>query len=130
MAQVGRNLVREVEKHVRAAALRVDQVVVVGTPFDTGRARGGWILTIGTPSAETNTPLDPSGAGAISQAAGAVRGFQAGRGVLGSIFITNNVEYILPLERGHSAQAPAGMVAQAVEAGADYVRKARINIGR
>jgi hypothetical protein len=132
MSKIAENLGREVEKVVRKAALRVDQVVVMGTPVDTGRARGGWILTIGKPSSEgpPDTPLDPGGGSAMAQAVSASKGFKAGKGVLGSIFITNNVEYIQALEDGRSAQAPAGMVKQGVDAGADLVRKARIQIGR
>lgn len=122
MVILARNLGREVEKVVRKAALRIDQVAVTTTPVDTGRARNNWILTISKPSSEANRTPDKSGAGAIAEAAGAVKGFKVGKGVLGSIHIANNVEYIVPLENGWSKKAPAGMMRAAVSAGVQYIR--------
>jgi hypothetical protein len=115
-----------VEREIRKAAIIGDQTVILGTPVDTGRARANWIVTVGSPAGEADKPADKSGQEAIQQGRAAVQSFKAGLGVRGSIFITNNVEYIVPLENGHSAQAPAGMVQQAIQAMQKYLSRARI----
>lgn len=109
-----------IEKIVRGAALTIDQVLVLATPVDTGRARANWIVTTGTPAETATEPPDPSGGKALSQAIGVVSQYKLDQG---AIFITNNVEYIVPLDNGHSQQAPAGMTAQAIAAGRDYISR-------
>lgn len=44
-------------------------------------------------------------------------------------FITNNLPYAMPLERGWSAQAPSGMVAITVRRFQDFARKAARQFG-
>ena len=69
------------------------------TPVDTGRARGNWHCTVGTPFAgQDATGIDGSIQAAIPRRAGSV------------VYLTNNVPYIQKLEYGGSQQAPAGMV--------------------
>lgn len=78
------------------------------TPVDTGRARGAWIVTTGKPSTwkpREDEFIQPE----VVQAKGAkaldvLLPFDV-------VYITNNVEYIEVLERGHSRQAPQGMLA-------------------
>ncbi|MCU0943703.1 MAG: HK97 gp10 family phage protein [Hydrogenophaga sp.] len=91
---------------IRAAALDALGAIVQRTPVDTGRARANWQVTIGAPAGGTVTTLDPSGALARAKALGALASFKGGS----SVFIVNNLPYILPLEYGSSKQAPAGMV--------------------
>jgi hypothetical protein len=91
---------------IRAAALDMLGAIVQRTPVDTGRARGNWQTTIGAPAGGTVTTLDPSGALARAKALGALATFKGGS----SVFIVNNLPYIVPLEYGSSKQAPAGMV--------------------
>lgn len=82
-------------------ALEVFTGVVKRTPVDTGRARSGWQMAIGeiptgSPSSSASPPSTPS-----------VQGIDGKR----SVFIVNNVHYIVFLEAGHSRQAPSGMIA-------------------
>lgn len=87
-------------------ALDLDTRVVLGTPVDTGRARGNWYPSLNSPSSEVSDREDKSGSAAIAAAASV-----AGSAKLGdTIWLTNNLPYILPLENGHSGQAPEGMV--------------------
>lgn len=116
----GQALEEGVEELIRKAALVVDQVVVDATPFDTGRARNNWIASVGSPLRGDRKP-DVTGGEALSNARAAIQTFQLD---FGSIFITNNVPYIIPLEMGSSKQAPQGMAKQAVAAGAQVVRSA------
>jgi len=52
-----------------------------------------------------------SGAPSLSRCATYVSGLKAG----GVTYLSNNVPYIMPLEYGHSTQAPAGMARVAVD---------------
>ncbi len=108
----------------RKCALAVDQTVVLATPVDTGRARSNWIVTTDTP-ASNEIPAYVPGKGQSTGAANAQAAINQGQTeiakfkgeVNGAICITNNLDYIEGLNDGHSAQAPANFVEQAVSAG-------------
>lgn len=92
---------------IRKIALELDSAVVLGTPVDTGRARGNWYPSINAPSTLIDwSKTDTSGGGAISAAAGVIASMKLGD----TVWLTNNLPYILPLENGHSKQAAQGMV--------------------
>jgi hypothetical protein len=103
------------EKQVRGVTLALFKSIIIGTPVDTGRARGNWQTSIGQPITGTVTRLDPSGSAAVDEA-------KANIGPLGGItWLSNNLPYIGTLEYGgypdgpntiggFSKQAPAGMV--------------------
>lgn len=82
-----------------------------GAGYVGGRFRANWFVTTGAASAATTENVDPSGSQAIANASAALASFSAGP----SIFLTNNLPYAMPLELGHSKQAPAGMVRITVE---------------
>ena len=89
-------------------ALEVFVRVVRRTPVDTGRARGGWQISIDNiPSEETGSTSAPGENEALSAL--------AGLGQNQTVFISNNVPYILFLEEGSSTQAPNGMLALALQ---------------
>lgn len=91
----------------RKIALDLDARIVLGTPVDTGRARGNWFPSINTPSGNVDlTSTDKSGGAAMAAAQGIIQSADLGD----TIWFTNNLPYILPLENGHSKQAPIGMV--------------------
>jgi hypothetical protein len=121
-------ILRNVEAGWRATALAVDQTVVMATPVDTGRARSNWRVST-EPSSEVYEAFSPGESGSTggenSQAAIA-QGQEAIAAATGdTLYISNNLPYIQPLNDGHSAQAPAGFVEQAVQAGIDAVRQIR-----
>ncbi|WP_395602427.1 hypothetical protein AB4P97_08380 [Pseudomonas sp. A1230] len=71
-----------------------------------GRFRGNWMFNIGSPDSTTTDEVDPSGAKSTARiVAGAIE-FKAGD----TCYITNSLGYAIPLEFGHSTQAPSGMV--------------------
>ncbi|HEY7822451.1 MAG TPA: hypothetical protein VIG24_06450 [Acidimicrobiia bacterium] len=87
-------------------AIDLDTRVVLGTPVDTGRARGNWYPSLNSPSNAVSDNQDKSGSAAIAAATATAMGAKLGD----TIWLTNNLPYILPLENGHSGQAPEGMV--------------------
>lgn len=131
------NVPREVSKVMKTAALLADQTVVMATPVDTGRARSNWVVSLGEPVDVIRRPYaplpegqDPSkigetgnAQGAINQAKATIAGHKGGQ----TICITNNLPYIEPLNEGHSSQAPAMFVEEAVQAAVQAVGQAQID---
>ena len=111
---------KRVEKGFRSAALLADSVAVLGTPFDTGRARGGWQISFGAPNFSETGILDPSGQSTISKHRSQILSFTVGQGM----FLSNAVPYIGRLERGHSPQNEK-FTRDAAAAARNFLRKFR-----
>ena len=94
------------EKVVRKVALELFARVILRTPVDTGRARGNWFPSIGSPNQSVDTHVDPTGSGSTGRAGATVQSAKLGD----VIYLTNNLPYIRRLEYGYSRQAPSGMV--------------------
>jgi hypothetical protein len=95
---------QSVETVSKKVIFKLNELVVLRTPVDTGRARGGWVASIDRPS-EMDKPLDKSGFGTVSEANNT-----ADKSIGRIYWLTNNVVYIRSLEYGRSNQAPQGMV--------------------
>jgi hypothetical protein len=125
-----RTTYQSLNRVIRKAALVADQVAVLATPVDTGRARGGWFVSIDAPSAGISEPIGISADQAANKTEATKKALDQAEAEIGkytdegSIFITNNVAYIGELDDGSSRQAPEGMTAQAVQAAQDLVRRA------
>lgn len=112
---------------VRRVAFAVDRAVVMGTPVGNpslwkrkapkgyvgGRARANWIPTLEVPYRGTVDRIDKQGTATIALLAPVTADFRLGQ----TIWISNNLSYIVPLNEGHSTQAPAGYVEMAVQEG-------------
>ena len=85
--------------------------VVLKTPVDTGRARGNWQVSIGDPALTMLEAADRTGSDTIAIGTAQLENLKAYE----TIFLTNNVPYIIYLEEGSSKQAPAGMVKMTVD---------------
>lgn len=85
---------RKMVRVMRASVLEAAAQIIERTPVDTGFARAGWYATVnGVAQGET------------------FASFEFQKAELGDrIGLASNVEYIRPLEYGHSEQAPLGMV--------------------
>lgn len=109
----------DVRNFMARANMRVDRVVkkilmdifdalLQATPVDTGYARFCW--GVGQTAPDVN--LARGGPGPYSprraEAKAAIQALQIREGFL--CYIHNNCRYIIPLEYGHSGQAPRGMV--------------------
>lgn len=80
--------------------------LVAGQGYVGGRFRGNWNFSIGYPDSSFRIQPDPTGEATTARlVAGAIE-FKAGQ----TAFIVNNLPYAIPLEFGHSTQAPGGMV--------------------
>ena len=107
LKKFGETTVKQAEQIFRKIALDLDTSVVLDTPVDEGTARGNWYPSINFPSNDIDEDLlDPSGGESIRRITKVVAIAKLGD----VIWLTNNLPYILPLENGHSGQAPDGMV--------------------
>lgn len=95
-----------VDASLREIIIEIGNSLIRMSPVDTGRFRGNWQMTIEAPAAGTLSTLDPTGTEATARIAGESILFRAGT----TAFIVNNLPYAIPLEYGHSDQAPGGMV--------------------
>lgn len=99
----------DLTKELREDALAIDQLVVFGTPVDEGRARANWTVSVGQPN---NQQIEAFGAHyAINQGQAELRkvnGFQ-------TIYIQNNLPYIVRLNEGYSKQAASKYIDRIVE---------------
>lgn len=109
-----------VDQAMRGTVLELFGKIIEDTPAETGRARGNWQTTIGTPASGTVERMGESGALAEMNAVTAQ--FSGDK----TIYLTNNLPYIWKLEyggygtgpgatektggTGFSIQAPEGMV--------------------
>lgn len=80
--------------------------LVSGKGYVGGRFRGNWMFSIGTPDNTTTDEVDPSGRKSTARIVDGAIEFKAGD----TAYITNSLPYAIPLEFGHSQQAPGGMV--------------------
>lgn len=126
LRELGKRIEINADKLIIETSLAVLSELVVGTPVDTGRARGNWLVGRGSPRRplpETIASLiDPSGQQTIQTGASSIR--QRRPGVV--LYISNNVPYIGRLNDGSSAQAPSGFIEMAVQAGVAVARRARL----
>ncbi|WP_414707838.1 hypothetical protein [Pseudomonas sp. UBA6562] len=80
--------------------------LVTGQGYVGGRFRGNWQFSIDSPATNELDRIDPSGNEAISALLNQVQALTIGQ----TAYIVNNLPYAIPLEYGHSTQAPGGMV--------------------
>lgn len=91
---------------VRGTLLDLTRRVILRTAVDTGRARGNWQVSYGSPEPGVLARTDQSGQTTIADAAQQTE--LAGGNVW---YLTNNLPYIQRLEfEGWSDQSPSGMV--------------------
>ena len=88
----------------RGVAIKWFSSTVMSTPVDTGRLRGNWLVSQGSPITAELARFDKSGSivqGEIVQSVGGV----------GTVnYLVNNLPYAERIEFGWSNQAPSGMV--------------------
>lgn len=116
MNQLAGNIQQNERKLLRDVATAIVDKVAETTPIDTGQASSNWITSLGAPVQHYNpvpktAPIGGAGPGVskaqVRQAVAPVKGGQ-------SVWIANNVPYIVELNRGSSKQAPRDYVDKAV----------------
>ncbi len=101
LKEIGKDLTPTMVSRVqRKIVLDVLGGVIKRTPVDTGRARGGWQVSVGTPSSSPTQPEQ----GAVGDPAG--KAFSQGAAKASTIppfsiaYINNNVAYVGVLDQG------------------------------
>ncbi len=79
-----------------------------------GRARGNWQLTINQRAQGIIDTVDPDGMKTLTEGL-KVLAHLPKKGIGITIWITNNLPYILPLENGHSTQKPVGWIGLTIQ---------------
>lgn len=101
--------------------------VVTNTPVDTGQAKANWkcAVRISRPLSEPEFgTFDKSGQATIAEGEALIRSTPRPDGH--SIYISNALPYIKPLNEGHSTQAAAGFVEMAVQEATQVAKNANI----
>jgi hypothetical protein len=80
--------------------------LVAGKGYVGGRFRGNWQFSIDTPADGVLDQIDPSGNVSVAVLRTQVQSLTIGQ----TAYLVNNLPYAVPLEYGHSKQAPGGMV--------------------
>lgn len=119
--RIERALIGAAEEVVRRLQLRTWQILAVETPVDLGTARSGWTPSAGSPAdrpilaAETDEATRAAATARFAEnRARAERLANTYRTNQGRAFLTNPVPWIVPLNGGSSAQAPANFVPRAI----------------
>lgn len=87
--------------------------VVAGTPVLTGRAMNNWNVSVGSPDHDTTEEGGSASAIASLKQSAALRELAAlapGQ----TVWLSNSLDYIIPLSEGSSQQAPNGWIDRAV----------------
>lgn len=87
--------------------------LVLRTPVDTGRARGGWVVSVNKPDPYVAKLVDKVGHRVVLN--GQKRIINKYNSLDDVVYIQNNLPYIQRLDKGWSQQAPAGIVDGAVK---------------
>ncbi len=111
-----RNVTNNADELVRFRTEVIHSAIVLATPVDTGLARGNWQVTLDAPANGVVTLLSPSGREAIEEGKNAINSYVGGS-QRSSLYISNLLPYIVPLNEGHSKQAPVGFVETAIQTG-------------
>jgi len=116
----------KVSDSVVDAAMAGSKVMVNSTPVLTGRARGGWRASLGAPGSEGSTVLDPSSDATHAAMVSASDKKKPGE----PLALYNNVPYIIYLDAGSSAKAPAGMTSAGLREIMRKLRSIKLGLGK
>lgn len=95
---------RSLDDTCRGVAIKWFSSTVLSTPVDTGRLRGNWLVSQGSPINAELARLDKTGSAVQGEIVQAVGG-------MGTVnYLVNNLPYAERIEYGWSDQAPSGMV--------------------
>ena len=97
---------QQVDKTVRAITFALFREVIQRTPVDTGRLKGNWQASVGSPVTGTVTTTDKDGSSTVASMAAAIGGWGS------KTYLSNGLPYAHRIEYdGWShTKAPAGMV--------------------
>jgi hypothetical protein len=106
LARFAKQATEAIDASLREIIFEVAGSLIRMSPVDSGRFRGNWQFSLMTPDSSISLDVDPTGAETLGRIVAAAGAFTAGQ----VAYITNSLPYAIPLEFGHSTQAPSGMV--------------------
>jgi len=118
---IAAELTSDVSKEIRKLGILVDQAVIAATPFDTGRAKANWLMSINNPQTGTvDSGFDASGSYSLNLAQSVLADYPAND--LPDLWIVNNLPYIQRLNEGWSQQAGSKYIETAIDQAVSYGR--------
>ena len=123
MTRLAACIAKNADKKVAAIAIGIVQQEVQETPVDTGRAKANWQANVGFPVFDAIEAQPPGVGGSTAGANQAFAEHSATARIANfkpsdqAIFITHNLDYIGPLNQGHSAQNDPGWIERAMADG-------------
>lgn len=125
IAKFEKQTLNRLQRVRRAVVIEILSGVVLRTPVDTGRARANWLVTIGSPAKYSSLDTDKGGFSTIH------KGESVRLGKMGeTVFITNNLPYIEPLNDGHSGQADRGFIETEVQRVKNNLTRGGFTVGK
>lgn len=101
----GADTLIKIDKVRRASILELFNLVIDGTPVDTGMLRGNWQTSVNAPTTGAIDREDKPGAAAKAEALANLGS------LVDVVYMVNSLPYVERIEyEGYSAQAPEGMV--------------------
>lgn len=90
----------------RRVMIEIGSTVIRLSPVDTGRFKGNWQFTVEAPATASLDNYDKEGHDTVARLVADVQHLTFGQ----TAYLVNNLVYSIPLEYGHSSQAPTGML--------------------
>ena len=104
----------QTENAMKIAIVECLRQLAISTPVDTGRGRYGYYCTVGKPSEAIPDAAPKRGQLYYPFPDIAIRLSEMGKfSISDTLYITNNVPYIVKLNNGYSKQAPARFIERA-----------------
>lgn len=106
---------KRIDTVIRKSTIELFGSVIKMTPVDTGRAKGNWQCSIGSPITSQTDRLDSAKLDSTNGSVAYADVVKTVKGTGNIVWLSNNVPYIQRLEYGSSKQAPSGMVRLSVQ---------------
>lgn len=106
---------KRIDTVIRKSTIELFGSVIKMTPVDTGRAKGNWQCSIGSPITSETDRLDSAKLDSTNGSVAYAEVVKTVKGTGNVVWLSNNVPYIQRLEYGSSKQAPSGMVRLSVQ---------------
>ncbi|WNW10126.1 HK97 gp10 family phage protein [Pseudomonas sp. DTU_2021_1001937_2_SI_NGA_ILE_001] len=110
----------DMDEVFRKVMIQIGTSVIMLSPVDTGRFRGNWQFTVDQPASASLDNYDQAGHDTVARLVADVQDLTYGQ----TAYLVNNLIYSIPLEYGHSQQAPTGMVRITKERFQEFVDQA------
>lgn len=101
----------DMDEVFRRVVIEIGTTIIRLSPVDTGRFRGNWQFTVDAPANASLDNYDREGHETIARLVSDAQHLTFGQ----TAYIVNNLVYAIPLEYGHSQQAPTGVVRITIE---------------